>query len=33
LYIFTLVGMVFHLLGDLAYMLVDRRIDLAASRA
>ncbi|MBM3633592.1 MAG: microcin C ABC transporter permease YejB [Alphaproteobacteria bacterium] len=33
LYMFTLVGMVFHLLGDLAYMLVDRRIDLAASRA
>jgi len=32
LYMFTLVGMVFHLLGDLAYMLVDRRIDLAASR-
>jgi microcin C transport system permease protein len=33
LYIFTLVGMVFHLLGDLAYMFVDRRIDLAASHA
>jgi microcin C transport system permease protein len=33
LYMFTLVGMTFHLLGDLAYMLVDRRIDLAASRA
>ena len=32
LYMFTLVGMFFHLLGDLAYMLVDRRIDLAASR-
>ena len=33
LYMFTLVGMAFHLLGDLAYMLVDRRIDLTASRA
>ncbi|MBM3468445.1 MAG: microcin C ABC transporter permease YejB [Alphaproteobacteria bacterium] len=33
LYMFTLVGMIFHLLGDLTYMLVDRRIDLAASRA
>jgi len=33
LYMFTLVGMTFHLLGDLAYMMVDRRIDLAASRA
>jgi microcin C transport system permease protein len=33
LYMFTLVGMAFHLLGDLAYMAVDRRIDLAASRA
>ncbi len=32
LYIFTLIGMVLHLLGDLTYMLVDRRIDLAASR-
>ena len=32
LYMFTLVGMIFHLLGDLAYMMVDRRIDLAASR-
>lgn len=32
LYIFTLVGMIFHLLGDMAYMFVDRRIDLAASR-
>jgi microcin C transport system permease protein len=33
LYIFTLVGMIFHLLGDLAYMVVDRRIDLVESRA
>ena len=33
LYMFTLVGMLFHLGGDLAYMLVDRRIDLAAGRA
>jgi microcin C transport system permease protein len=32
LYIFTLVAMLFQLAGDLAYMLVDRRIDLAASR-
>jgi microcin C transport system permease protein len=32
LYMFTLVGMIFHLLGDLAYMLVDRRIDLTAGR-
>jgi len=32
LYIFTLVGMTFHLLGDLAYMVVDRRIDLVESR-
>lgn len=32
LYIFTLMGMFLHLIGDLAYMLVDRRIDLAASR-
>jgi microcin C transport system permease protein len=32
LYMFTLVGMIFHLLGDLTYMLVDRRIDLAAGR-
>lgn len=33
LYMLTLVGMIFHLLGDLAYMLVDRRINLAASRS
>jgi microcin C transport system permease protein len=33
LYMFTLVAMFFHLLGDLAYMAVDRRIDLTASRA
>jgi microcin C transport system permease protein len=33
LYIFTLMGMFLHLIGDLAYMLVDRRIDLSASRA
>jgi microcin C transport system permease protein len=32
LYIFTLIGMVLHLIGDLTYMIVDRRIDLAASR-
>jgi microcin C transport system permease protein len=32
LYMFTLIGMVLHLLGDLCYMLVDRRIDLSASR-
>ena len=32
LYMFTLIGLVLHLLGDIAYMLVDRRIDLAASR-
>lgn len=32
LYMFTLLGMVLHLLGDLCYMLVDRRIDLSASR-
>lgn len=32
LFIFTLTGMVMHLLGDIAYMLVDRRIDLSDSR-
>lgn len=32
LYMFTLIGMFLHLIGDLAYMLVDRRIDLSASR-
>lgn len=32
LYMFTLIGLVLHLLGDIAYMVVDRRIDLAASR-
>lgn len=32
LYMFTLIGMFLHLIGDLTYMLVDRRIDLAASR-
>lgn len=32
LYMFTLLGLVLQLIGDLAYMLVDRRIDLAAKR-
>ncbi|MBW8310347.1 MAG: microcin C ABC transporter permease YejB [Candidatus Paracaedibacteraceae bacterium] len=32
LFIYTLIGMVLQLIGDLTYMLVDRRIDLAASR-
>ncbi|MES2252743.1 MAG: microcin C ABC transporter permease YejB [Pseudomonadota bacterium] len=32
LYMFTLLGMFLHLLGDICYMLVDRRIDLSASR-
>lgn len=32
LYMYTLIGMFLHLFGDLSYMLVDRRIDLAASR-
>lgn len=32
LYMFTLIGMLLHLIGDLTYMLVDRRIDLAAGR-
>ncbi len=32
LYMFTLLGMFMHLIGDLMYMLVDRRIDLTASR-
>jgi microcin C transport system permease protein len=33
LYMFTLIGMFLHLIGDLMYMVVDRRIDLNASRA
>ena len=32
LYMFTLLGMVLHLVGDLLYMAVDRRIDLSAAR-
>jgi microcin C transport system permease protein len=32
LYMFTFLGMFLHLISDLAYMFVDRRIDLAASR-
>ncbi|RZI45712.1 microcin C ABC transporter permease YejB [Candidatus Finniella inopinata] len=32
LYMFTLLGMVLHLIGDLLYMAVDRRIDLTAAR-
>jgi microcin C transport system permease protein len=32
LYMFTLIGMGLHLLGDMAYMFVDPRIDLAAKR-
>lgn len=32
LYIYTLMGMVLHLIGDLTYMLVDPRIDLAAKK-
>lgn len=32
LYMFTLIGMILQLIGDLIYMLVDRRIDLTASR-
>ncbi|AIK95515.1 microcin C ABC transporter permease YejB [Candidatus Odyssella acanthamoebae] len=32
LFIYTLIGMVLQLIGDLTYMLVDRRIDLTASR-
>lgn len=32
LYMFTLLGMVLHLIGDLLYMFVDRRIDLNAAR-
>lgn len=32
LYMFTLLGMFLHLIGDIAYMMVDRRIDIAASR-
>jgi microcin C transport system permease protein len=32
LYMFTILGMFLHLIGDLTYMLVDRRIDISASR-
>lgn len=32
LYVFTLFGLVMHLVNDLIYMLIDRRIDLAAAR-
>lgn len=32
LFIFTLIGMALHLIGDLTYMLVDKRIDLSDSR-
>lgn len=32
LFVFTLIGMLLHLIGDLAYMMVDRRIDLSDSR-
>jgi microcin C transport system permease protein len=32
LYMFTLLGMVMHLIGDLMYMVVDRRIDLSSAR-
>ncbi|MCX7343452.1 MAG: microcin C ABC transporter permease YejB [Proteobacteria bacterium] len=32
LYMFTLLGMFLHLVGDIMYMIVDRRIDLSASR-
>ncbi|MCX7338284.1 MAG: microcin C ABC transporter permease YejB [Alphaproteobacteria bacterium] len=32
LYMFTILGMVLHLVGDLMYTLVDRRIDLSSSR-
>jgi microcin C transport system permease protein len=32
LFIYTLIGMFLQLIGDLTYMLVDRRIDLSASR-
>jgi|694.fasta_scaffold33509_4 microcin C transport system permease protein len=32
LYMFTLLGMFLHLIGDIMYMIVDRRIDLNASR-
>lgn len=32
LYVYTLFGMIMHLINDLTYMLVDRRIDLAASK-
>jgi microcin C transport system permease protein len=32
LYMFTLLGMFMHLIGDLMYMLIDRRIDLTSSR-
>lgn len=32
LYVFTLLGMFLHLVGDIFYMIVDRRIDLSAAR-
>ncbi|MEI8295156.1 MAG: microcin C ABC transporter permease YejB [Alphaproteobacteria bacterium] len=32
LYFFTLIGLFLHLINDITYMLVDRRIDLAASK-
>lgn len=32
LYIYTLLGMILHLLGDLTYMFVDRRIDITAKK-
>lgn len=32
LYMFTLLGMILHLIGDLLYMVVDRRIDLNVAR-
>jgi microcin C transport system permease protein len=32
LYIFTLIGMTLHLLGDIAYMMVDKRIDLSLQK-
>lgn len=32
LYVYTLLGMILHLLGDLTYMLVDRRIDITAKK-
>ncbi len=32
LYVFTLLGMVMHIIGDFAYMLIDKRIDLRLSK-